>query len=348
MTETITALLHALPLACVLIGRNERILGVNASGEKLLGTGMEGRHFITAIRHPAVLDAVEATLNDGQSRMTRMPTSEAGNDTNYEVHCAALNVSGDMGILVSFNDVTHVEQAGQMRRDFVANVSHELRTPLTALLGFIETLRGPARDDPDARDRFLTIMAAEARRMERLVADLLSLSRVESSERIRPADRIDLVGVIGSVLRRLEPVAAKDKVTITTDFPNGEKVIVPGDEDQLRQVITNLLENAIKYGGAGGQVRVTLHTEAESQGLRGPGAVLSVRDTGPGIDQVHIPRLTERFYRVDNHRSREMGGTGLGLAIVKHIVNRHRGRLRVDSVPGQGACFTVVLPIDQG
>ena len=339
------AMVAALPLATVAIGRNERIRAMNAPARTLLGSEAEGRHFITAIRTPAVLDIVEASLADDQPRTTRMLTSVGAQDVTYLVHCRHLALGPLQGVLLTFEDLTHVEQAGQMRRDFVANVSHELRTPLTALLGFIETLRGPARDDAAARERFLGIMASEAERMERLVADLLSLSRVESEERMRPTQSVRLGDVAASVLKRLEPLARGAGVEIRADLPEVEAdAPLPGDEDQLRQVITNLVENAIKYGGSGGRVDVTLRHHAEVAGLRGPGARLSVRDHGPGIPTMHLPRLTERFYRVDSHRSREMGGTGLGLAIVKHIVARHRGRLRVESREGQGAEFVVELP----
>lgn len=347
MSDPIAPLMQAMPLASLVIGRNERILGLNERARVLLGGDMRGRHFLTAIRNPAVLDVVEACLADRQTRETRMLTTANGQDLTYLVHCAYLDLPRADGVLVSFEDLTHVEQAGQMRRDFVANVSHELRTPLTALLGFIETLRGPARNDAAARERFLGIMAAEAQRMERLVADLLSLSRVESEERIRPTAEVDLTGLIDSVLRRLEPVAQSGGVRLDRVLPETE-VRVPGDEDQLRQVVTNLVENAIKYGGSGRRVEVVLEASDHIAGLRGPGAEVAVRDFGQGIDLVHLPRLTERFYRVDSHRSREMGGTGLGLAIVKHIVNRHRGRLRVDSEPGQGTVFTVQLPVSAG
>ncbi|MDF1856801.1 ATP-binding protein [Pseudooceanicola sp.] len=335
--------MRALPVPAVLIGRNERILGVNAKGQALLGAEIEGRHFITAIRQPAVLDAVEGVLADRQPRTTRMLTNDGAQDLTYEVQCSWLDHPGAEGALLSFEDVTHVAQAGQMRRDFVANVSHELRTPLTALLGFIETLRGPARDDAVARERFLGIMATEAERMERLVKDLLSLSRVESEERMRPTARVDLRALVEAALNRLQPLAETNGVRLIRDLPEAP-VVVPGDEDQLHQVVTNLVENAIKYGGAEGEVTLRLAPVGDVAALRGPGTVISIRDQGPGIDLVHIPRLTERFYRVDSHRSREMGGTGLGLAIVKHIVNRHRGRLRIESEAGQGSEFTVTLP----
>jgi two-component system phosphate regulon sensor histidine kinase PhoR len=239
------------------------------------------------------------------------------------------------GVLVCFEDVTHLEQAGQMRRDFVANVSHELRTPLTALLGFIETLRGPALGDVVATDRFLSMMQAEAERMEHLVHDLLSLSRVEAQERVRPTEPVDLNAMIGSVIHGLRPLARQSDVEIAADQPD-TALTVPGDAEQLRQVVSNLIENAIKYGGQGKTIHVRLETTESEPLVRGPAAVITVRDEGPGIAPEHIPRLTERFYRVDSHRSRAMGGTGLGLAIVKHIVGRHRGRLRIESTPGRG------------
>ncbi len=343
--DNISSLLGAIPLPAVLIGRGERILGANPQAMELLGPGIAGRHFITALRQPATLDAVEACLKDGQRRTTRYLSSDGAQDTTFIVTCSPVHTEAGDGLLVCFEDVTHLEQAGQMRRDFVANVSHELRSPLTALLGFIETLRGPAKGDPAASARFLAMMQGEAERMERLVRDLLSLSRVESQERVRPTDPVDLARAIGTALHMLKSVAEENDVTLAPDLPEGP-VMVPGDADQLQQVITNLTENAIKYGGRGKTVRISLSTSEAEPSVRGPAAVLSVRDEGPGIDPVHIPRLTERFYRVDSHRSREMGGTGLGLAIVKHIVGRHRGRLRIESEPGQGSEFRVVLPRD--
>jgi len=258
------------------------------------------------------------------------------------VHVGPVETSDARGTLVCFEDLTEREQAAQMRRDFVANVSHELRTPLTALIGFIETLQGPARHDQAAIDRFLGIMQSEAARMERLVRDLLSLSRVESEERVRPRDAVDLASVISSVLHALRPLARDRGCEISFDAPDG--MIVRGHDDQLQQVFTNLIENAIKYGGKNNHITITLEGLLRDATLRAPVILARVRDQGPGIDPLHIPRLTERFYRVDTHRSREMGGTGLGLAIVKHIVNRHRGRLRIASTPGEGSEFTVILP----
>ncbi len=347
MTEGhINTLLEGIPLPAVLIGRNERILGANARAIALLGQGLQGRHFITAIRQPAVLDAIEACLADQGAREARFLSSEGPQDTTFQVSCSSVSTDAGTGVLVCFDDVTPLEQVGQMRRDFVANVSHELRSPLTALLGFIETLRGPARDDPKATQRFLETMQEEASRMERLVKDLLSLSRVEAQERVRPTQSVDLVTILRAVLQATGPILSASNVTCEFD-PEYPQLLIMGDTDQLQQVFTNLVENAVKYGGRNRGIHVRLRTEDDHAALRGPAVIISVVDEGPGIEAVHIPRLTERFYRVDSHRSREMGGTGLGLAIVKHIVSRHRGRLRISSRSGEGSSFEVILPLTQ-
>jgi two-component system phosphate regulon sensor histidine kinase PhoR len=338
----IPELLAALPIPALVVGPSERITASNAEARTLLGQQIDGRHYATILRQPSVADAIAASLSDQRPRTARHLGNDGAQDTLFEVTCRHISVTGDL--VVSFVDITHLEQAGQMRRDFVANVSHELRTPLTALIGFIETLQGAARHDEAARDRFLVIMSDEATRMNRLVGDLLSLSRVESQERVRPVARVDLSAELFSTLKSLTPLAESANVKLTLSGPD-QPVILHGDADQLRQVVTNLVENAIKYGGSGGQVEVVLTTALRDPAVRGPAVRIQVIDKGPGIDPVHLPRLTERFYRADSHRSRELGGTGLGLAIVKHIVNRHRGRLRVESELGQGSVFTVILPL---
>ncbi|MEQ6248071.1 ATP-binding protein [Sulfitobacter sp. HNIBRBA3233] len=339
VTETIAAL----PLPAVAIDGSERIIAINDAAQALLGPFAVGRHFITVLRQPSVVEAVELCLSGKASAAAQFLTRENGQDATYEV--AVRRIATAEVALLTFQDVTHVAAAGQMRRDFVANVSHELRTPLTALMGFIETLRGPARDDAAARERFLGIMTHEAERMNRLVGDLLSLSRVEAQERVRPTDKVDLKAVLTSTLRNLNPLAVETDVTLRPQIPD-DPVTVPGDADQLQQVLTNLIENAIKYGGEGKTVHITLATADRIDALRAPGCRISVRDEGPGIDAQHLPRLTERFYRADSHRSRALGGTGLGLAIVKHILNRHRGRLKVQSELGKGAEFIVLLPLE--
>ncbi|MDW3221426.1 MAG: ATP-binding protein [Paracoccaceae bacterium] len=343
MTEPLDDVLAAIPLPALAIDGSERIVAANEEARGLIGQGIEGRNYVIMLRQPALLEIIEQVLRDSRPRSSQYLASDGVQDSIYQV--SARVVPAQKVVLVCFLDVTHLEQAGQMRRDFVANVSHELRTPLTALMGFIETLRGPAKNDAVARDRFLDIMEGEAGRMNRLVGDLLSLSRVESEGRVRPRDIVNLTDILKSVLRTLKPLALASDVTLAFDFPQ-TPIEVTGDADQLMQVFTNLIENAIKYGASGGRVSLSMERVERDPGLRASGVCIHVIDDGPGIDAVHLPRLTERFYRADNHRSRALGGTGLGLAIVKHIINRHRGRLRVESELGQGSQFTVVLPLD--
>ena len=338
--RTMSDLLAAVPMPMVLVGPDARILMLNAPARTAYGDCV-GAHYLTVIRQPEPVAALERVLGGGEGGAVRWRVTGPGRDTIYRGTVA--RVSG-LGVTLAFEDISELEQAADMRRDFVANVSHELRTPLTALLGFIETLRGAARDDPAARDRFLGIMEREALRMNRLVADLLSLSRVEAEERVRPTARVDLVGTAASVLATLRGVAEAAGVELELDA-EADVPLVPGDGDQITQVLHNLVENALKYGASGGKVQVQLRRIAGHPHLRGAGVSLAVVDHGEGIDPLHLPRLTERFYRVDSHRSREKGGTGLGLAIVKHIVNRHRGRMKVESEKGEGTRFEIVLPL---
>jgi two-component system phosphate regulon sensor histidine kinase PhoR len=237
-------------------------------------------------------------------------------------------------IVLIIDDLTEQRRAERARADFVANASHELRTPLASLTGFIETLQGPAKDDPAARERFLAIMHGQSQRMSRLIDDLLSLNRIEMKAHMRPSDEVDLVSVLQHVLDAFEPLARELDVALEVELPEGS-VSVPGDRDELVQVFSNLVENALKYGREGKRVVVSL---IRPSGARSP-CLVSVRDFGPGIAAEHLPRLTERFYRVDDDRQNR--GTGLGLAIVKHILNRHRARLTIESEPGQGALFSV-------
>ena len=333
--------LTALPMPALAIDASERIVNANTEARSLIGQGIVNRHYVTILRQPTLIDMIEEVMKDSRPRMAQYFSNDGVEDTIFQVSARVL--PSLRVVVLFFVDVTHLEQAGQMRRDFVANVSHELRTPLTALMGFIETLRGPARDDAEARDRFLDIMEGEAERMNRLVGDLLSLSRVEGEQRIRPRDTVELKGTIESVMRALGPLAKENGMTLEADMPDGA-VNITGDADQLKQVFTNLVENAIKYGSAGPKVQIQLELMERDPALRMPSVRVAVIDFGQGIDPIHLPRLTERFYRADSHRSRALGGTGLGLAIVKHIINRHRGRLRVESKLGEGAQFLVILP----
>ncbi|NUB43367.1 two-component sensor histidine kinase [Fertoebacter nigrum] len=342
-SQLVGTVLAGVPLPLVLIDRAERIAAANAPALALFGPGIVGRHYIIAMRQPGLLDAIEGTLRHRQPGQARHVITGPSREVTYRVTISPVAGEGQAGALCAFEDITEQEQMGQIRRDFVANVSHELRTPLTALLGFIETLQGAARDDPAARGRFLGIMAREAERMNRLVRDLLSLSRVESEERVRPTERIDIVALIGMAVTALRPVADAAGVVIEVEGEEGP-LVIPADPDQLTQVFHNLIENAVKYGAPGKLVTVSITRQLRDQARLGPSVAIAVTDRGEGIDPIHLPRLTERFYRVDSHRSREKGGTGLGLAIVKHIVNRHRGRFRIDSDLGRGSTFTVVLP----
>lgn len=349
MPDFLTAsLVDALPLPILLVNRAERIVSANPAARLLFGRDIEGRAFVTVLRQPALGQALEEALQDDRPGRVRLRISSNGREMVAMATVSPLPPGDEIGLpqggaVVAIEDVTALEEAEVMRRDFVANVSHELRTPLTALMGFVETLRGAAKDDPVARDRFLAIMEREAGRMNRLVGDLLSLSRVEAEERRRPTSDVDISAVLKGAKQTLQPLAEARGVSLIREGEEGV-MRVKGDPDQLTQIFANLIENAIKYGGSGGEVRVNVERIAHEPVLRGPALRVEVSDKGEGIESIHLPRLTERFYRVDTHRSREQGGTGLGLAIVKHIVARHRGRLKIESEKGKGSRFSVILP----
>ena len=328
--------LAAMPDPALLVGRDERLVGANPAAEVLLGAGISGRHQAFVLRHPEILAAIAEAWGGTRSE-ARHVIPRASHELIHRMTAARV---GDF-VLCTFQDLTDRERMDQMRRDFVANVSHELRTPLTSVLGFIETLRGPAREDAAARDRFLAIMQTEAERMVRLVRDLLNLSRVETKERQRPTDRHDVALLIRSAAHSLRPQAEASRVKLDLQGFDGP-VEIAVDPDQITQVAMNLIENAIKYGGADKVVTLRLAQEA---GPRQAMLRFAVTDQGEGIESHHLPRLAERFYRVDSHRSREKGGTGLGLAIVKHIAHRHGGRLMIESEMGKGSTFSLLLPM---
>jgi len=353
--ETVIA---AVPDPMLCISAAGLIVASNEAARALLGSWITQRSYATVLRQPGLLGRIEAALLGAQAGEARFHLADQTGETQFRVRITPLDGADDKpeAILLHFSDITHLREAEEMRRDFVANVSHELRTPLTAVLGFIETLRGPARNDPAAQERFLSIMEDEARRMNRLVSDLLSLSRVEGQERMRPADDVDLRAVLGGVIAALR-FTAEDKghaLRLETGAApetglqgdEADAYRVKGDRDQLMQVFFNLTENALKYSGKDCPVTLRLSRADGTGSLKGPLVRVDVIDKGEGIDALHLPRLTERFYRIDTHRSRAMGGTGLGLAIVKHIVNRHRGRLRINSEKGVGSTFTVLLPVN--
>lgn len=332
-------LVQAIPLPAALIGASQRVVCTNSGFDELFGEDVVGRYFVAALRQPAVIEAIEVAFRDAAEHTAHYLGRDGSTDATFQMF--ARSVGED--VLITFSDRTVTEAAVRMRSDFIANVSHELRTPLTALQGFIETLRGAARNDPETRDRFLQIMDQEAGRMTRLVDELMSLSRLEQVERTRPTEIVSLKSVLSAAQEGLEPILQAAALTMTLSLP-ADEIIVRGDFAQLQQVFTNLMENAVKYGAKGGRIDVALSTMSHQKLLRGAGAVVTVHDYGDGIASHHIPRLTERFYRVDSHRSRAVGGTGLGLAIVKHIVNRHRGRMKIDSIEGEGTTISVILP----
>jgi two-component system, OmpR family, phosphate regulon sensor histidine kinase PhoR len=337
-TPSAHLILEGIPMPTLLLDANGRVEAANKQARDTLGDGPIGRLYLTLFRQPGLVDAIDMALKKGQPGGARFFRQVGASEQVFQVTVTPL----PEGALCAFEDISEQEQIGQMRRDFVANVSHELRTPLTALLGFIETLQGAARDDAVARERFLAIMAREAGRMNRLVGDLLSLSRVEAQERVRPTKTVDLGVLLARVISDLRPVSESAHVKVeVTAVP---EAMALADSDQVVQVMTNLIENAIKYGGNNKVVKVSLRQEPRDPVLRCAAFRIDVTDQGEGIDAIHLPRLTERFYRVDAHRSREKGGTGLGLAIVKHIVNRHRGRLMITSKKSVGSTFSVLLP----
>ncbi len=345
------SVLDAVPMPVLVIGPEARIAAANVRAAAVFGGALVGRSYLAFFRQPPLVEALDAVRSDGRQRQARAELGVAGGGTaRFLVTASSLAASPGEAprsdAMLVFEEVGEREDVDAMRRDFVANVSHELRSPLASLSGFIETLRGAARHDTEVRDRFLATMETEVARMIRLVRDLLSLSRVEVEERRRPAERIDLMVPLRAALGALKPLAEAENVALVLEADDAAKgpVLALADADQMAQLFTNLLENAIKYGGRGKQVTVRVARLAHDPALRGPATRIEVADQGPGIDPVHIPRLTERFYRIDAHRSRALGGTGLGLAIVKHIVGRHRGRMRIDSASGQGSRFIVVLP----
>ncbi|MHC2104853.1 MULTISPECIES: ATP-binding protein [unclassified Methylobacterium] len=334
------ALLAHVPDPVILVDRRTLVVEANPAARALLPALLQARPLSFALRSPEVLDGVEAVLSSGMPRRvplsTRVPL-----ERTFEVQIGALPMPDGSGVsaVLFLRDLTSARRLEAMRVDFVANASHELRTPLATLIGFIETLQGPAREDTQARERFLEIMRVQALRMTRLIDDLLSLSRIELREHVAPTTVVDLGALARQMVDAQGPPAEARGATVR--FADGDGPYpVPGDADELARVIENLIENAVKYGG--GHVGVALSREDDTR--LGRRIVLSVTDDGPGIPPEHIPRLTERFYRVDVASSRARGGTGLGLAIVKHSLNRHRGRLAIDSTVGRGTVVRVSLP----
>jgi two-component system phosphate regulon sensor histidine kinase PhoR len=344
-SAAVQAIVAGMPDPAVLLDRAGRVIHMNAAASQLAPALRKNELAQFALRSPDIVTALREAIAAAEPRRATF-IDHGPVDRWIELIITPVPVptafgGSDVCMLMTFHDQTPLRRVEEMRADFVANASHELRTPLAALSGFIDTLQGPAKDDPKARERFLGIMHAQAKRMARLIDDLLSLSRVELSAHVRPETRLDLVPVIRQVTDGLEPLASERQVAVQIDLPAGP-VLIAGDREELLRLLENLIENALKYGASGGRVMVSL-VEAVSPDDAGEVRVV-VRDFGPGIAREHLPRLTERFYRVDVGDSRAQGGTGLGLSLVKHILNRHRGRLLIESVPGNGASFTACFP----
>ncbi len=336
-----TALLAILPQPILLLNAARELRYANPAAQHTYGETIQAM-----LRHPDLRAALEHSAGDLAPRHAVFHLAGAiDRDISADLACLpnAATEDGSFTIVV-LNDLSREAALNRMRADFFANASHELRTPLASLIGFIETLQGPAAEDKPAQIRFLAIMAQQAMRMTRLIDDLSSLSRIEAIEHQPPRDRVMLPDLIRSAVAMLAPLAQVRPATFVVHIP-AQLPPVQGDADQLMQMLQNLLHNAIKYGRANGTITITAEPAQDYPDGNGwPGVRLCVSDDGKGIPRHHLPRLTERFYRVDSARSREIGGTGLGLAIVKHIVNRHRGRLRIESREGEGVSVSIHLP----
>jgi len=335
--RVLTAFAEAMPGPVLVVDLAMRLVAGNAAARNLMPSLKTGDPLPMGIRSPEVLDAVRRVCGGGPAETTqwveRVPVERM-----FEVSVAPVPLDTAGAVAIAVRDLTEARRIERMRADFIANASHELRTPLASLLGFIETLQGPARNDEAARLQFLGIMRDQAQRMSRLIEDLLSLSRIEQTQHLRPQGLVDLALVARHVADTLSPLAEETGARVTMEAPDG--AVVVGDRDEIIRLAENLIENAIKYGGREGgapEVRVEV--------LRSAGEImLRVSDNGPGIAPEHIPRLTERFFRAESSAGRARGGTGLGLAIVKHILARHRGRLTIKSKLGEGSTFSASLP----
>jgi two-component system, OmpR family, phosphate regulon sensor histidine kinase PhoR len=339
-------MLGALPDAGLMIDARGNLAAANALAAEVFGFAKIGRPLSATTRHPDLPGVIARASKNGDrvafELSIRSPIERRLDGT-------ATRIAGLVGlgtaphVLIILQDTTERDALSRMRMEFVANASHELRTPLAALSGFIETLHGPARDDPEARQRFLGIMAEQAGRMTRLIDDLLLLSRVEMRAHLPPSGTVDLNELAADAVRQLTSNAQVEGLTVHLE-PFAQPVRVVGEHDELLQAAYNLVHNAIKYSRTGGSIKVQTRIEPDPTG-HGARAILAVADDGPGIAREHIPRLTERFYRVSTSASRAKGGTGLGLAIVKHIATRHRGSIQVTSEVGRGSIFTLEFPI---
>lgn len=342
-----TRIVSNLPDPAMVLDAEGTVLSFNTAALDVFSGCSAGRHISQVTRAPELLTAVDEAIERQEVQSCRLdfkvPVERSLVGTVAPLKLGTKEPL-DPHVLIVLRDLTEQDRLVKMRADFVANASHELRTPLASLKGFVETLQTAAKEDPAARDRFLKIMLQQAERMARLIDDLLSLSRIEMHAHVVPRERVDIAAIISHVEQTLTTIA--DDKSVTIDVQSIPDANVSGDRDELIQVFQNLIENAIKYGRDGGRVavagRLLATPDANSKKL-----VIEITDDGPGIAPEHLPRLTERFYRVNAAQSRNVGGTGLGLAIVKHVLNRHQADLQVDSTLGSGSTFRVTLPVRQ-
>jgi two-component system phosphate regulon sensor histidine kinase PhoR len=365
LTE-LAPLLEALPDPALLIDAEGRIVSSNAAARRQMHFEARGQFLTSILRHPDVLEAVQSAVRDGETRAVEYETP-AQVDRHTRCYVAPVTWGAERAAMLVFHDQTARISTERMRADFLANASHELRTPLASLTLLIETIAGPARDNTADRDRFLGMMQVQADRMRRLIDDLLSLSRIELDEHVPPSDRADLAAVAREVSDALAPVLRERNVTLNLVVP-AKPVIIVGERFQLAQVVQNLVDNAVKYTPDGGAVRLEVAAsgdreevtaqagrrweEAGRVSLLTPAsaanrsyAYVRVEDSGKGVERRFLPRLGERFFRVEREMGDERGGTGLGLAIVKHIINRHRGGFLVESQPGRGSAFAAYVEL---
>jgi two-component system, OmpR family, phosphate regulon sensor histidine kinase PhoR len=333
MTAAAYDLLSAIPDGALMVGASGKVLFGNKLAVDILQTEPVGLDATSLIRTPAFAEALAAAAQSANP--INLDTEFHGRPARQvSIHISRVGLDGQL--LVLLRDLTREQAVEKMRSDFVANASHEMRTPLTSILAGIETLQGPARNDPKAQDQFLGMMLGQVHRMKRLIDDLLTLSRIELNAHVRPSARVRLADIVKQAKSNLASAASTALVSV--ELTKSSDFEVAGDADELLQVAQNLIENAIKYGSSGRRIETECVVNDEN-------GVLIVKDFGPGIAEHHIPRLTERFYRVSAQESRSRGGTGLGLAIVKHIVLRHRGKLAIESALGSGSTFSVSIPL---
>jgi len=345
-------ILESLPQPLILLNKNRQIVRATAGAQKVFGNTAAGRDFSSLIRTPKILDAVDEVLAGDRDQLIEFDIEfPSMMSVSAQIQRLSAPAADGSVLVITLFDVTEIKKVQKMRTDFVANASHELRTPLSVLSGSIKTLQGPARGDLEGQAKFLAMMEQHTTRMTRLIDDLLSLSRIELSASMVPEGTVDVFSVLSNIVVMLEVPAARRNIRLELEPGLGIRHIT-GDEVEISQLFQNLIDNAIKYSNENTTVHVRLRETMRPASTGGRSEIqyveVSVTDEGPGIPSEHIPRLTERFYRVDTARSREMGGTGLGLAIVKHIVGRHRGVLDIHSVEGEGTTFTVFLPVSQG